>query len=81
MKLTIVLLVALYSYNSNADTFDNQTGLILPKGFDPFDFKSFKCFDANELDDKPLNPFDFDIDDVIKRYAVSIGLNLIFQML
>jgi hypothetical protein len=80
MKLTIVLLVALYSYNSNADTFNSQTSLTLPNGFDPHDYKAFKCFDAKQFDGKTLNPFDFNSNDVIKRFAVSIGLNFIFLM-
>jgi hypothetical protein len=81
MKLTIVLLVALYSYNSNADTFHNRTGLTLPNGFNSSDFRSFKCFDIHQLGGKPLNPFDFDANYVQKRFAVSVELNFIFLML
>jgi hypothetical protein len=76
MKLTIILLVTLYSYSSNAglsDTFHSLTGLSLPKGFDPSNFKAFKGFDG-----KHLNPFDYDINDVMIRFAVNIRINLIF---
>ncbi len=75
MKLTIVLLVALHSYSSNAglqDTFDSLTGLSLPKGFDPSNFKAFKGIDTLEFDEKPLNSFNFDINDVMPRYSVCI---------
>jgi len=84
MKLTIVLLVSLYCCSANAglsDTFHSLTGLSLPKGFDPSNFKAFKGFDVHQFDGKHLNPFDYDINDVMTRFAVNIRINIILPYL
>jgi hypothetical protein len=78
LLLTIALLVALYSYSSNANTINKLTGLTIPTGFDTSNYTAFKGYDANQFDGKPLNPFDYDINDVMTRFAVSFRITIIF---
>ncbi len=78
LLLTIVLLVALYSYSSNANAINKLTGLTIPDGFNTSNYNAFNGFDANQFDGKPLNPFDYDTIDVMTRFAVIFRTTITF---
>jgi hypothetical protein len=64
MKLILILLVALYSYSSDAG----------PGDADPSDPCQYKCFNCTRLDGQVFDILRTDPDQAWQRYKVSIKL-------
>jgi hypothetical protein len=72
MKFLIILLTVLYINNSNSKPFPSISVLSIPQGFNISNVHNFKGFNATHFDGKELNPFQFDINDVVARYKVCV---------
>lgn len=70
MKFLIILLTVLYINNSNSKCFPSISIPSIPQGFNISNVHAFKGYNATHFDGRELNPFQFDINDVLERYKV-----------
>jgi hypothetical protein len=70
MNFLAVFSVTLYFVSSNSLNSTNADNVVISKGFDTSNVKSFKGYDTYHFDGKKLNPFEYDIKDVFTRFKV-----------